>query len=337
MPKFEMLSIKEIELDKTNPRIARIIEMYGDKVTAEGIALALGSGSSSEEQGGGPSFMGLKQSILTNGSIIHPIIVNREKVGGLIVIEGNTRVQIYKEFNDQGVEGNWEKVPAMIYEDMDKPMIDAIRLQAHLVGTRAWDPYSKAKYLHSLSISNHLPLSQMVDFCGGNKHEVSNYINAYIDMEKYYRQILNGDTFDATRFSAFVELQKSRIAESVVNAGFTKSDFAQWIHEKRIHPVRFVRALPRILQDKKAREVFLKEDIEEAIKVLDAPSAQSILTEATLEDLALEISKRIAGLPYKDMKKLRDASSIEKREILGDAKDALSELVDDICEERNEE
>lgn len=85
---FELLSIEEIELDLKNPRIAKWLEMYGESPTAEQIALALSSGAGQADDAG-PSFSALKQSIMTNQGIIHPIIVNRETTGKLVVIEGN--------------------------------------------------------------------------------------------------------------------------------------------------------------------------------------------------------------------------------------------------------
>jgi hypothetical protein len=61
------LPVNDISLDLNNPRIARILEMYGDSPSAEQIALALNSGGRDDDSG--PSFMSLKQSILTS---VHP-------------------------------------------------------------------------------------------------------------------------------------------------------------------------------------------------------------------------------------------------------------------------
>jgi hypothetical protein len=72
-------------------------------------------------------------------------------------------------------------------------------LQVHLVGTRPWDPYSKAKYLHHLRTQALLPFSQIVDFCGGRQKDVLESINAYSDMEKYYRPVVPDDgSFDTS-------------------------------------------------------------------------------------------------------------------------------------------
>jgi len=74
-------------LDITNPRIAKFIEMYGGNISAVQMSLALGAGESPTE-GNNTTFYSLRESIRTNGWIIHPIIVNKQSDGRVIDIEG---------------------------------------------------------------------------------------------------------------------------------------------------------------------------------------------------------------------------------------------------------
>ena len=144
---FENVPVVDIELDRNNPRIRRFLDMYPNP-TPEQIYLALGAGGEAPGEGG-TSFDKLKNSILSSKGIVQPIIVNRLN-GKLVCIEGNTRVAIYRSFVDEKVAGDWTVIPAMVYENLSEDRVDAIRLQVHLVGPRAWDPYSKGKYLHYL-------------------------------------------------------------------------------------------------------------------------------------------------------------------------------------------
>lgn len=330
-PEFMNLSVNNIELDRNNPRIARWMEMYGDKITAEQMALALGGGVTKSGETGGTSFISLRDSIKTNGGIIHPIIVNKINEDKYIVIEGNTRVLIYREFLTNKIKGNWLQIPAMVYDSLDDDTIHAIRLQAHLVGPREWDPYSKAKYLHYLSTSENLTLAQIVDYCGGNKKEVDNYIAAYIDMENHYRNLLDSDQdFDPSRFSGFVELQRNTLLNSLYNNGFSKDDFASWIIKDKIGPLQNLRSLPKVLNNPKSRETFLHEDMVEALKVLIIPTEIVNLADASLEQLANELSRRIARIEYNYIKKLRSDSASDERAILEEAKENLISLCEDI-------
>lgn len=331
---FEHLNVNEIVLDVNNPRIAKWIEIYGDNPSADQIALALGAGASYSAETG-PTFLSLKQSIRTNGGIIHPIIVNRKSSGETTVIEGNTRLKIYLEFESQNVPGNWKTIPAVVYNDLEAGAIDAIRLQAHLVGVRQWDPFSKAKYLNHLRNCQHLTMEQIVDYCGGDKREVINYIDAYNDMENCYSRILDSDQdFDPTRFSAFVELQSPRVLHSLVNHGYTKEDFAKWVHERKLYPLNTVRRLPQILDDKKAKSVFLSGDALSAVKLLDAPSSHAKLDDLNRIELVRELIRRINSITYEEIQDLKQHPESEEVESLLDLKSTIQLFCQDISAQR---
>jgi hypothetical protein len=326
-PSFEELPVEKVDLDKGNPRIAKYIEYYGDEITAEAMAMALGKGSGSDS---GTSFISLRDSIKAYGGIIHPIIVNREAAGRCVAIEGNTRLLIYREFNEQKLKGSWGRIPAIVYENMTQKDIHSIRLQAHLVGPREWDPYSKAKYLYYLSTSECLTTPQIVDYCGGNKREVNNYIAAYIDMETYYRPLVEEDNFDVSRFSAFVELQQKSISNALIVHRFSKAEFAKWVVGNKFGALQNIRRLPRVLNDKKAKEVFISDDMEEAWRLLETKVDDSSLENASLEQLLIVISKKIAGLTYSYIKNLRSDPDSEERIAIQDAKDSLISLTADL-------
>jgi len=328
---FQRLAIDSVELDLGNPRIARWIGMYGGKITAEQMSLALGAADSSTGDGG-TTFASLKECIRTHGRVIHPILVNREATGRLVVIEGNTRVLIYREFNRQGVAGDWDEIPAMVYSDLSQQDIDAIRLQAHLVGPRQWDPYSKARYLKHLRDAEHLTLAQIVDFCGGEKRVVLDYIAAFNDMESTYRPLLDSDDqFDPTRFSSFVELQRPSIVQAIMAAGFTKSHFAQWVKDELISPQAMVRSLPRILRNPQSKDIFLRDGAQEAVKILDIPSADAALRDASLEQLARAVNQKVLGMEYAELQRLRSDRNVEEVEVLCELRDLLVALCSDIA------
>jgi hypothetical protein len=283
----EQVAVSDIHLDKNNPRIKKFIEMYGEDPTPEQIFQALGAGGDDEGGASGTTFDKLKNSILTNGGVIQPVILNRHQDGTLVCIDGNTRVALYKSFVTDHVPGNWSTIPALVHNNLSEGEIDAIRLQVHLVGPRAWDPYSKAKYLHYLRTQEHLPFAMIVDFCGGRQKDLAESINAYTDMEQYYRAIIPDEgNFDVRRFSGFVELQKPGIKEAILKAKFGLSDFARWIYEEKLYPLNHVRLLPRILRNPKATEIFLKQGSRKAEAVLEKPDLNKALVDAGIAQLA---------------------------------------------------
>lgn len=327
----KIIPIDSIDLDFENPRIRRFLE-YTPNPTAEQIYLALGFGSSESDSSGTTTFRSLRESIRESKGIIYPIIVRTKPDGKYLAIDGNTRLAIYKEFRDeQGPGKGWDEIPAIIRDGLKDHEVHAIRLQAHLVGPRPWDPYSKAKYLDFLRNFENLPMATIEALCGGRRRELSDLIESYNDMEKYYRPVIADESaFDITRFSAFVELQKPGIKEAILTAGFTKEDFAKWVVDQKIQPLNTVRALPRILANKEARQKFLKSGAREALKQLDLPSTPSSLDNIPLEHLARALTERIEGIAYIDVKALKSDNASSKAQALFAAVEALQELCTEI-------
>jgi hypothetical protein len=299
---FENVPIADVELDRNNPRIRRFLEMYPDP-SPEQIYLALGAGGEAAGEGES-SFDKLKNSILSSKGIVQPIIVNRT-AGKIICIEGNTRVAIYRSFIDEEVVGDWTKIPAMVYTDLPEDRVDAIRLQVHLVGPRAWDPYSKGKYLHYLRTQELQPFERIIDFCGGDKREVQESIAAYADMEKYYRPLVDEGKYDLTRFSGFRELQKPKIKETIFSHGFSIGNFAEWVHERKIDPLNTVRQLPAVLANPKAQKIFLKEGMRKAVAALDRPDLEVELGKASVGQLARALTEALRRIEMSEIRRLR--------------------------------
>lgn len=295
MSKFELLKTESIELDLENPRIARFLDMYaGRKLTKKQIRQALHTGLAPEDsENSSTTYRTLKESIKTNGGLINPIIVNK-KDNKFTVVEGNTRVAIYKELEEQNIPGKWDEIPALVYEEMDSKQIDGIRLQAHLVGIREWDAYSKAKYLHKLRHEEHLTWNEVVEFCGGRRADHDRAVTAYTEMEKYYKPLVDGSSYLTNQFSGFVELQRGRVKEALVMHDFDLTDFSKWIADGKLKPLNTIRKLPNILDNPEAKKVFLKKNAREAEKILDAGENRNKvkLEKLNLTELCKEVTMR---------------------------------------------
>lgn len=325
MSDYQKISIDQIIIDNENPRIANYLTYYdAASIDSNTIALLLGTSTVACES--------LRESIKENKGIIHPIIVNKEPDGTYRVIEGNTRLQIYKDFRKAKVSGSWDTIKAIVYSNLQKDHIHSIRLQAHLVGPRDWDSYSKAKYLNYLYKEEHMPMSTLISFCGGSSKttEIKNMIAAYNDMEDFYRPLCDDDTqFDIKKFQGFVELQRKTILDSIITNGYTKTDFSKWIMDEKISVLQDVRRIPDILKSKRATEAFLKLNSFEAKKVL---AVEEITTEklkdVPYELLAMELSKRMLDLKVSELNHLRsDADYSEKLKSLRNVCDDIQNIV----------
>jgi len=328
MSKYVELPIDKIELDKSNPRIANFLATHDDEdITSDLMALLLGTTSD--------ACASLRQSIEANYGIIHPIVVNKRGDGTYVVIEGNTRLQIYKDFRRENKPGNWDTIRSIVYDDIGDEEMHKIRLQAHLVGPREWEPYSKAKYLNYLANIEHMPMAALISFCGGNSKasEIKNMIAAFNDMERYYRPLCDDDTqFDIKKFHGFVELQRSAVIESLAFNGYTKTDFSQWMIDDKFSILQDVRRIPDILKSKKATEVFLKNDTASAKKVLAVEElSPDKLKDVPYELLAKELSKRMQNFLLVDIHHLRsDSEYADKLNSLMNAYDDIKFVLDEV-------
>lgn len=329
---FENLPINDVQLDTSNPRIRRFLEIYDqDKIGESQIGLALNAPSSDS-----PSALAdtttpqrLRESIIANRGIRQPVIVNKRADGTLVCIEGNTRLWIYRDLHKKGATGDWSKIPALVHAGLENESIDAIRLQAHLVGPRPWDAYSKARYLHDLQNKELMPLERIVALCGGNQRDVTRSIQAYSDMEEFFRPLCEPGEFNTERFSGFVEYQNPRVQEAILTSGFSGVDFAEWVKDERIGPLREVRQLPAVLKDKNARAIFLKDGMKMAVKALDQDTENVDMQKATLGQLAAALESKANQTSMAELRSFKEDDGATLRHIEA-AMDALRFLQDQI-------
>jgi hypothetical protein len=337
MVEHKNLPIDKVQLDSTNPRIQNVLEMYEELSENEiGLALGVGGGENSDE--GGTTYSSLKAAIKCNGTLIQPIIVNHTAGGSYVVIEGNTRLFIYRTLHKENAPGDWSDIPCIVHEDLEQEKIDAIRLQAHLVGPRPWNPYAKGKYLHHLANIEHMAINQLEDYCGGRKREVETYIRAYSDMEEYYRPITENEKFgdfDESKFSAFAELQATKIKTALHANGKDETDFSKWVANE---PTLFkrldsVRQLPRIMANDEAFKIFEKQGSKEALLYLDSLAKPGELDNATIEMLATALEQKIRKMQLDEVDQIRNNPDGSLSTALFDLQSELNSLVEMLDDE----
>jgi hypothetical protein len=324
------IPVDKIALDERNPRIAHTLESVSGPVPQDFIELSLGqSAPEDEERGSSATYSSLKASIRASKGVILPIIVSPRADGTFLVVEGNTRVAIYRELAEEGAPGEWSTIPGVV-QQLNPQEEHAIRLQAHLVGPRPWRPYAKAKYLHDLYTNRKLSITEILDFCGGTarRREIEEYIAAYKDMEAHYMPLVANSQPDYSRFSAFVELQKKPgLKQAIARAGYTLDDFGKWLDQSKIMPLQNVRQLDRILNHPEAKREFLTHDTREAMKILEQPSSNTIIANASLEQLAKGLAAKMRSLGWPDVQALMADHEGSTAEALIECFDELGTLV----------
>lgn len=308
------------------------LEIYGDNITAEAIALALNSSASD----GSTSFQSLKESIRVNKGIINPIIVNHISDNKYLVIEGNTRLQIYRDFDSKDHSGLWKKIRAIVYENLTEEEIHSIRLQSHMVGPRDWDPYSKAKYLYHLCYEEHLPMPTIISYCGGKRSEILKLIEAYDTMQRYYIPQAKemGVDVDIREFSKFAEYKNKPVLDAMLFAQYEPKDFASWVINGNVDKAQNVRQLPQVLKEPEAKKEFLKTNLTNAIKKLNITVNSTVdLSTVSYDELGNAFLSKLRNISYAESKSLKKQETKEyedKMTLLIDIFSELEMMLDDL-------
>ena len=311
--KYQNILITQIDFDSNNPRIKKALEQYGDNITAQRIHFALRSAD--DKENAASSFSKLSGSIRAFGGITQPITVYK-KDGQYVCIDGNTRLAIFKEFNNKDeVVGDWDNIIALVLDNPTQKEIDSVRISAHLVGARPWPAYEKARYLHHLYYKEFKDFDEMIALCGGNKSDIERQINAYEEMNEHYRDKVDDTAFHIDRFSGFVELQKSNIKNSIFDAGFDLDDFGEWIKDGKIHPLNTIRQLPVVLRDQESRKIFTDGgigSIKTAIKHVEQNKygpQNANLQNFSLEQLTIATKNKLSNLTLPELQEFRKESN----------------------------
>ena len=299
-----ILPTSDLSFDVNNPRISDLLARYpSDQITPERISFALRPTH--------PTFEALQEAIRSFGGIINPIKVN-DKDGEKIVFEGNTRLAIYRSFeSDPTVPGDWTKIPCVVYEQLSNVEMHNLRLQDHLIGPRDWSPYNKARYLHFLNEVEKLPFEDLVAYCGGDRVGVERRIKAYQMMQGIYCDALNAhekknseDDFEPRNYSIFEVFQRKAVQQAIYDAGFDDDDFANWVVEEKFKRLEHGRELPKIMENDLAKDLFLKEGSEQAIRYLGVDVRQ-LLESATLPNLCRALIEIVGTLSRSDLQLIR--------------------------------
>lgn len=340
--KYIELDIDTISFDIDNPRIKKALEKYKDHINAERIHFALRSASEGKSNGTS-SYVSLEGSIRARGGIMTPIVVAARE-GKNVCIDGNTRLAIYKKLQNETQDERWSRIWALVYESITQREIEEIRVGAHLVGAREWPAYEKARYLHYLRNEKLMDHNEMIALCGGNKTEIERHIQAYHDMNDYYRDKVDDAAFQIDRFSGFVVLQQPGIKEAIFKAGLELDDFGEWIRDGKIYRLADARKLPYVLGDPEAKKLFLDggpRSIENAIHHYETKRRQEqqqdpknvSLDQADIYLIAEVLARRIEDLPRSEWTALRDRQHAEADEhirILEDLSEQVGGLLEDV-------
>ena len=90
-----------------------------------------------------PSVKNLLPEIKRHQGLIEPILIRQDTRE---VIEGNSRLAVYRHFQESGVSGDWDLIPCHIVSSLTPKQQAAFLNQIHVKGKTQWSPYEKANF-----------------------------------------------------------------------------------------------------------------------------------------------------------------------------------------------
>jgi len=304
------IDIDRIILDQDNPRIGlfKDSQIKAD-LTQEEIEFALINKNPQ-------AFDKLKESIEANGGIINPIWVHPLDSEKFMIIEGNTRLVIYKKLREKYLnKETYQKILCNILpKKISESQINFIKLEAHLRGTTEWDSYEKARYLFILNDIEGYSVRALTKLTKMSEREIRLNIQAFLDMERQYLPKYQKDPTEVFKFSYFVEYEKNRKLKDVMKKqNLTIDDFCDWVSSGKIPRAMLVRDLNPILETTQSRKAFIEKGYETAMEKLSILKPN--LTSPLFDNIARVIDG-LKNLPSWEISQIIEGEQPHKKELI---------------------
>ncbi|HUA68744.1 MAG TPA: hypothetical protein VMA13_09375 [Candidatus Saccharimonadales bacterium] len=322
--------LESLKLDAQNPRIG----LYQDSqpkpaLSDEEIRHAIINRSPD-------AYTKLRDSIEINEGVINAIWIAPQTNGKHLVIEGNTRVLIYRELAEKYRDKEtWKTIAANILPvGIRDSQINFIRLEAHLRGVTEWDAYERARYLYILNEKDGYSVPRLEQLTRLRRPEIETEIRAFRDMSEVYNDKFPDDAYQSQKFSYFVEYERSnRIKQQVKKAGKGISDFCDWVGTQRIPRAENVRTLGDIFSDTKATEHFLQDGYDRAIQYLSV--AQPDLVSPLFQRIE-DVVERLKRLTFYEVDEIRLGKQPGRKRLLGELANASQQIWKRVSEDSDE-
>ena len=311
------IDIDRIILDQENPRIGLFKDsQIKPDLTQEEIEFALVNKNPQ-------AFDKLKESIEANEGIINPIWVHPIDSEKFMIIEGNTRLVIYRKLREKYLNKEiYKKILCNILpKKISESQKNFIKLEAHLRGTTEWDSYEKARYLFILNDVEGYSVRALTKLTKMSEREIRLNIQAFLDMEKQYLPKYQKDPTEVFKFSYFVEYEKNRkLKDAMKKQNLSIDDFCDWVGSGKIPRAMLVRDLNPILETNQSKKAFIEKGYETAMEKLSILKPN--LTSPLFDNIARVIDG-LKNLPSWEMSQIIEGEQPHKKELINELYDQV--------------
>ena len=314
---IEEIEIDKLVLDEENPRIGYWrdnIQRVTDATSQGDLEISLKSGSYED-------YNRLKRSIETSEGAMEEIWVYPIEDGKYKIIDGNTRVLIYRDLRDKYLQkGTYKRIRCKVLPaNITERSINFIRLIAHLRGVNDWQTYERARMLYILWYHKGYTEEELQSTTKLSLNDIKRWREAYKYMSEQFLPSYSYKPDALLKFSYFVEFENKKIKDGMKRYGLTIKDFCDWVGNDDITRAQDVRDLRKMFENDDIARI-LKEEGFQAAKYelgMSIPAYASRLFE--------HIEKCIIGL--------KRMSREEEQSILGDEEPMKKTKIMELYEE----
>lgn len=261
------VEIKEIDIDKLvldeeNPRIGywRDNIMRITDITSQGdLEIALKSGNFED-------YNRLRRSIEVNEGIMEEISAYPIEDDKYKIIDGNTRVLIFKDLSGKYPHKEiYKKIRCKVFPpNLSEKSINFIRLIAHLRGVNDWQAYERARLLYILWYQKGYTEEELQNSTKLSLSDIRKWREAYKNMSEQFLPNYSHKPDALLKFSYFVEFENKKIKEGMKRNGLTIKDFCDWVGNDEIIKAQDVRDLKRVFEDDDIVSILKEEGFQSA-------------------------------------------------------------------------
>ena len=263
----EEVEIKEIEIDKLvldeeNPRIG----YWRDNIMRVTDAASQGDLEIALKSGNYEDYNRLKRSIETSEGAMEEIWVYPIEDGKYKIIDGNTRVLIYKDLRDKYPQKDtYKKIRCKVLPpDITEKSINFIRLIAHLRGVNDWQAYERARMLYILWYHRGYTEEELQSTTKLSLNDIRRWHEAYKNMSEQFLPNYSHKPDALLKFSYFVEFENKKIRDGMKRCGLTTKDFCDWVGNDEITRAQDVRDLRKMFENDDIARILKEEGFQAA-------------------------------------------------------------------------
>lgn len=308
-----------IDLDPDNPRLGYWKDIQEkDKFSQKEISSAL---VFEDEEG----IRKLRLNIEVNEGIINPIWVIR--VGErYLAIDGNTRIQIYRDLRRKYPQKpGYKSIKCRILpESTDEKAVEFIRLNEHLRGVNDWEVYVRAKMLYTLYYKRGYSYEELQNKTKLAQNQIIRWMEAYKNMNEQFLPQYGEQPDSLRKFSYFVEFENPKIKQGIDKLNLGVKDFCKWVGEGQIRRAQDVRDLKKILDSEKSKKQLVEKGYSYAVEELATvrPGFRS-----KLFDSIEEVISGLKNMTRLEEEEIQEEDTSARRNLLKELHKELSKII----------